>query len=102
MSAVPLLELALVVLLAAAVILYARGSRLIAPIFGALVAGPICYFVVGLFVPRITGEGRFFSIPFGGLHVGDSDLVLSALTWSLIWWALLHYIAVRLSGRGDR
>ena len=98
MSAVPLLVLALVVLLAVAAILYARRSRLIAPIFGALVAGPVCYFGVGLFVPRVTGEGRFFSIPFGGLRVGDSDLVLSVVTWSLIWWALLHYIAVRRRG----
>jgi len=94
MSAVPTVELALVVLLAAAVTLYVLGSRRIATILGALVLGPVCYFVVGISVPRFTGEGRFFSVPFGGLHVGDSDLVLGILTWILIWWALLHYILV--------
>ncbi len=94
MSVVPIGVLVLAVLLALAVALYMLGSRLIAPILGALAAGAVCYFVVGLLVPRITGEGHFFSVPFGGLHVGDNDIVLSVLTWSLIWWGLFRYIAV--------
>jgi len=94
MSAVPTVELVLVLLLAAAVTLYVPGSRRIATILGALVVGPVGYFVVGIAVPRFTGEGRFFSIPFGGLRIGDSDLVLSILTWTLIGWAVLHYILV--------
>jgi hypothetical protein len=94
MSVVPITVLALVVLIAVAVPLYVRGSRLIAPILGALVCGPVCYFFVGLFVPRVTGEGRFFSVPVGGVHVGDSDILLSVLAWSLMWWALLYYSAV--------
>ena len=93
MSAIPIVVLALVVLLAAAAILYTRGRRLIASMLGALVAGPFCYFVVGLFVPRVTGEGRFFSVPFGGLHVGDWEIVLSTLAWSLLWGILLYYLA---------
>jgi hypothetical protein len=94
MSVVPIAVLVLAVLLALAVALYTLGSRLIAPILGALSAGAVCYFVVGLLVPRITREGHFFSVPFGGLRVGDIDMVLSVLAWSLTWWALFRYIAV--------
>ena len=93
MNAIPISVLVLFVVFAAAAILYARGSRLIAPILGALVAGPVCYFAVGLLVPRVTGEGRFFSVPFGGLRVGDSELVLSVATWSFLWGVLLYYFA---------
>jgi hypothetical protein len=52
---------------------------------------PACYAAVGLAVPRITGEGRFFSTPFGGLAIGDRELLLSLLAWTLLWWALLQY-----------
>jgi hypothetical protein len=93
MSAIPIVVLALATLLTAAAILYVRGSRLIASILGALVAGPVCYFALGLFVPRVTGEGRFFSVPFGGLHVGDKELVLSILAWIILWEILLYYLA---------
>ncbi|HMH17967.1 MAG TPA: hypothetical protein VK572_07435 [Burkholderiales bacterium] len=87
-------------LLALIVILYKRGNRLIAPILAALVAGPVCYFCVGILVPRITGEGRFFSVPFGGFHVGDLDILFSVLAWSLASWALFRFIAV-LRRRGS-
>jgi hypothetical protein len=94
MSVVPIIVLALAVLLAVAAALHKRGSQLIAPILGALAASPICYFLVGVLVPRVTGEGHFFSVPFGGLRVGDIDILLSVLAWSLAWWVLFHYIAV--------
>jgi hypothetical protein len=94
MSVVPIAVLVLAGLLALTVTLYTLGSRQIAPILAALVAGAVCYFGVGLLVPRITGEGRFFSVPFGGLHVGDIDILLSVLIWSLAWWALFRFIAV--------
>jgi xanthine/uracil permease len=93
MSAVPMLAFAILLLLVGAIIVYVRGSRRIAAILAALVAGPVCYLAVGIVIPRITGEGRFFSVPFGGLRVGDSELLLSLLAWCLAWWALLHYIA---------
>ena len=94
MSAVPIVVLVLAVLLALAVTLYKFGIRGLASILGAFVAGVVCYFVVGLFVPRITGEGHFFSTPFGGLRVGDIELVLSILTWTFIWWVLFRLVAV--------
>jgi hypothetical protein len=93
MSVVPIAVMVLVVVLALVVALYTLGRRLIATILGALATGAVCYFVVGIVVPRITGEGRFFSVPFGGLRVGDIDILLSVLAWSLAWWALFRFVA---------
>jgi hypothetical protein len=94
MSVIPIIVLAMAALLTLAIALRKSGNRLISPILGALAAGLICYFIVGVLVPRVTGDGRFFSVPFGGLHVGDIDTLVSVLTWSLAWWLLFRYIAV--------
>jgi hypothetical protein len=93
MDQISALAAALGIVLAATVAAYMLGSRRIAPMLGALFAGPACYFVIGVAVPRITGEGHFFSVPFGGLRIGDIELVLSLLAWMLAWWALLRYVA---------
>jgi hypothetical protein len=81
------------------VTLYTRGSRVIAPILAALLAGPLCYYGVGVLVPLITGEGHFFSVPFGGLRVSDRNMLLSLLAWCLAAWALFRFMA--LSRRHD-
>lgn len=80
--------------LALTVTLYARGSRVIAPLLAALLAGPLGYFGVGVLVPLITGEGHFFSVPFGGLGVSDRNMLLSLLAWCLAAWALFRFMAV--------
>ncbi len=76
--------------LGAAAAFYGRGSRL-APVLASLVLGPVCYFLVGVAVPRATGEGHFFSTPFGGLQMSDAELVTSILAWTLLWFAVLRY-----------
>lgn len=91
----PIAVLTLLVVLGAAAAFYGRSSRIIAPVFASLVLGPVCYFLVGVAVPRATGEGHFFSTPFGGLQVGDAQLVLSVLAWILLWFAVLRYAARR-------
>ncbi|HEY5899494.1 MAG TPA: hypothetical protein VIV54_18155 [Burkholderiales bacterium] len=77
-------------MLAGAAAFYGRGSRL-GPILASLVLGPLCYFLLGVAVPRATGEGHFFSTPFGGLQSSDMELVTSILAWTLLWFALLFY-----------
>ena len=77
--------------LGAAAAFYGRGSRLVAPILASLVLGPASYFLVGVAIPRATGEGHFFSLPFGGLGASDMELVTSILAWTLLWFAVLRY-----------
>ena len=86
----PIAVLTLLVVLGAAAAFYGRGSRIIAPVLASLVLGPVCYFLVGVAVPRATGEGHFFSTPFGGLQVGDTQLVFSLLAWVALWFAVLR------------
>jgi hypothetical protein len=80
--------------LALTVTLYARGSRVVAPMLAALLAGPLCYFGIGVLVPLITGEGHFFSVPFGGLGASDRNMLLSLVLWCVAAWAVLRFIAV--------
>ena len=79
--------------LALTVTLYARGSRVIAPMLAALLAGPLCYFGIGVLVPLVTGDGRFFSVPFGGLGASDQSMFFSLLLWCVAAWVLLRFIA---------
>lgn len=46
-------------------------------------------------MPRITGEGHFFSFPFGGLDVSDANLVSSLAAWMALWAALLAALFLR-------
>jgi hypothetical protein len=92
---IPISAALLIAALVAMVLLYQRKHRLAAGTVGVLALSPLCYFVVGLFVPRITGEGHFFSFPFGGLDVSDANLLLSIAAWMAAWAALLGSLFLR-------
>ena len=91
----PLLALLLVVLAIAAA-LAARGWPRVAALLGAVVTGPALYLLVGIAVPRATGVGHFYSFPIGALRVRDSDILLSLLAWTVACWALLALLARRI------
>ena len=92
---IPISAVALLAALAVTVLLWRSRRRLSAAIVGVLALSPLSYFVIGLFVPRITGEGHFFSFPFGGLDVSDANLLASLAAWLAFWAALLGYILYR-------
>ena len=52
--------------------------------------GAMSYFLVGIAIPRWTGVGRFYSVPFGAMAIRDWHIVASALTWMVLWYFLLR------------
>ncbi len=95
---IPISAVVLIAALVAMMVLYRSRRRLAAAIIGVLALAPLSYFLVGLSVPRITGEGRFFSFPFGGLSVSDASLLLSLAAWAGLWSAILGYLFLRRPG----
>jgi hypothetical protein len=65
---------------------------LIARLLASFILGAISYFIAGIAIPRITGVGRFYSVPLGGYAVSDSALVTSALAWIVFWFAILYFL----------
>jgi len=59
-------------------------------LIASFVAGFVTWAVIGLVVPRLTGEGRFFSVPVGGLEITDRDIVLSVACWTVVWRVILR------------
>ena len=92
---IPISAVIVIAALAAIFVLYRSRRRVAAAIIGVLALAPLSYFVVGLAVPRVTGEGRFFSFPFGGLRVGDAEMLLSLAAWTLLWAAAFGYLLLR-------
>src|SRR5882724_3077791 len=68
------------------------GLKFLAIFGAAFLLGLISYFCVGIFIPRILGSGRFYSVPFGGFRIGSQDwaLVLSVLSWVCVWSRVLY------------
>jgi hypothetical protein len=62
-------------------LLFRRGW--IAVVLGGLLLGPSAYFGTGVWLARERGIGQFHSVPFGGMSVGDTEIV-----WSLAFWIL--------------
>jgi len=90
------LGLVLVPLLGAAA-LGRRPGR--AGLAAGLLAGPLFYFWLGRHVAGVRGEGRFFSVPFGGERLGDGELAASLATWILVFGLVGWIGARRLRGR---
>ncbi len=59
--------------------------------FGSVVGSLLTYYLLGIGVAQAIGEGRFYSVPFGGLSVGGSDTALfgSIAFWLLAWIGIL-------------
>jgi len=69
-------------LLLAAALLARRPA--VAGLAGGLLGGPLFYLWLGGHLARARGEGHFYSFPFGGFHVGDAEILLSAATWACV------------------
>lgn len=78
---------ALVLLLAFAIV--AKRPLLVAMIGGVL-GGPTLYASLGAYLARERGEGRFYSWPVGGYHVGDLEVLLSAGMWGVVTGAAAY------------
>jgi hypothetical protein len=66
---------------------------------GGLLGGPLFYLWLGGRLARVRGEGHFYSFPFGGFHLGDAEILLSAATWILVAGLLAYACARRLRPR---
>ncbi|HEU4389982.1 MAG TPA: hypothetical protein VFV34_19430 [Blastocatellia bacterium] len=64
----------------------------------SIVFGSVSYFLAGIGIPRYTGVGRFYSVPFGFDRVRDSDILLSLICWIVVWAVLIFGIS-KLRGR---
>jgi hypothetical protein len=96
----PLVLYALMLLVAVA--LTARYRRpLLTAALAALLVGPALYFVTGRELARVKGEGRFYSVPFGGDTVDDAAIVGSAAVW-MVGAFVLAWLAVRPRARARR
>jgi hypothetical protein len=68
-------------------------KRWIVVTFGSIPGCVLTYYLLGIGIALALGEGRFYSVPFGGFSVGGSD---SALFGSIaFWW--LAWIAIFLA-----
>jgi hypothetical protein len=55
--------------------------RWLVVVLGGLVLGPLAYFCTGIWLARSRGIGHFHSVPFGGMSVGDMEIVSSVAVW---------------------
>ena len=94
----PYLITVFVLLLAMSAVAYQFRLGWLVIIPAAIVFGSVSYFLAGIGIPRYTGVGRFYSIPFGYDRVRDSDIILSVICW-IASWAALMYVVSRLRSR---
>ena len=94
----PYLIIVLLILVAVAVIAYRYRMGSVAILVGSIVLGVVSYFMVGVGIARLSGAGRFYSVPFGQDRVRDTDIILSLVCWILLC-AIVMYATSR---RGNR
>ena len=68
----------------------------------ALGLGLLSFGVVGIAVARITGVGRFYSVPFGMMTVNEMDLLMSAATWVTLWLLILSRVWIEKASDKER
>ena len=61
--------------------------------FGSVPGALLTYYLTGIGAALAIGEGRFYSLPFGGFSVGSNDVVLvaSVVFWLLLWIGILFF-----------
>ena len=66
--------------------------------FGSIPGSLLTYYMLGMGIALAIGEGRFYSVPFGGFSVGGSDSALfgSIVFWWLAWIAVFLVLTRRL------
>jgi hypothetical protein len=90
----PIVTTILFTLAIVALLSWKLGLKFLAIFSAAFLLGSISYFCVGIFIPRILGSGRFYSVPFGGFRIGSQDwaLVLSVFSWVFVWSFVLYAV----------
>ena len=68
--------------------------------FGSIPSGLLTYYLLGIGIALEIGQGRFYSVPFGGFSIGGSDSALfgSIAFWWLAWIAILLALTRRFRG----
>jgi len=65
---------------------------------GGLLFGPLFYYWLGGLLARAHGEGRFYSFPLGGYHLGDTEILASVGCWTCAF-GVAAYVCARLARR---
>ncbi len=75
------------ILLLLAVSQYARmqQKKWLFIVFFSLALALLSYVSIGVMIVHISGHGRFYSLPFGGLKLKDSSVLQSLLCWGVAW-----------------
>ena len=69
---------------------------------GGLLVGPVLYYLLGGHLAEIRGEGRFYSFPFGGYRIGDTEILLSLGSWMCVTGVTAYAIARLVARRPTR
>ena len=66
-------------------------------IFGSIPGALFTYYLLGTGIALATNEGRFYSVPLGGIAVGSSDFALfgSIVFWWITWIVVLLLLTRR-------
>ena len=80
----PLILTVAVLFIALFVLLILWERTLLASVVGGILFGGIIYMTCGIMIPRVTGAGHFYSVPFGGLTVTDAAVGTSFLSWCVV------------------
>jgi len=70
-------------------------SRWLVVVVPSVLLGGLSYFVISIYAARAIGAGHFYSFPFGGYSVRDSNIVASTLFWVAAWATALHLVMPR-------
>jgi hypothetical protein len=68
----------------------------------AIPAAALTYLMLGIRLARTHGLSRFYSWPFGGANISDTNIELSAAFWVLVWFVLLFVISNLFPAQNSR
>lgn len=98
MAIIPLMLLLAAML---ALIAWHKGWHVITILLSSFTLGLVSYFAFSVFTARfIIGQGRFFSVPFGGFDISVTWIFISAFMWVAGWASLLFIPYVRSLRKG--
>src|SRR4051812_4845356 len=66
-----------------------RIWRAIGSFLLAIPASALTYLWLGIRLARTHGLSRFYSWPFGGPNISDTNITLSAAFWVSLWFVLI-------------